>query len=206
MLLSPTSAPLPDQTFPDREVLLQEGLLDRLLHRALKVHAEGLKAFGLLVAAPDEPGYPYCASDVVIFDPTHNRRNHPSVRPAFEAQGSYFRAYEDAGFVADSAEVLAVHRRLEARGLEPVALFHTHRRQPANFSSIDYRLHNPAYAWHLIISLREPRVPVLRAFAVDKSLDDFGIDPSDANEDSQCDYLGPEVAPLRIATAEEAAA
>ena len=47
-------------------------------------------------------------------------------------------------------------QRIERRGLEPVAAFHVHRRQPANFSTIDYRLHNPAFNWHLIISLRNP--------------------------------------------------
>jgi len=92
----------------------------------------------------------------------------PVFRPAFEAQGQYFRSYDDAGFVADPAELLRVHRRLEALGVEAVAPFHVHRRQPANFSLIDFRLHNPAYPWQLIISLRDPRRPVLQSFAVHK--------------------------------------
>jgi hypothetical protein len=108
------------------------------------------------------------------------------MRSAFEAQGEYFRAYDDAGFVADSAELLALYRRLDACDLEAVALFHVHRRQPANFSVIDFRLHNPAYAWHLIISLRNPAHPVLRAFAVRKGLaSDFGISAEDHNEGSE---------------------
>ena len=73
----------------------------------------------------------------LVFDPTRNRRNDPAMRSAFEAQGEYFRAYDDAGFVADAGELLAVHRRLDASGQEAVAAFHVHRRQPANFSLID---------------------------------------------------------------------
>jgi proteasome lid subunit RPN8/RPN11 len=134
----------------------------------------------------------------VFFDPTKNRRNDPRLRPAFEAQGSYFKAYDDAGFVADSRELLQVHQQLERRGLEAVAMFHSHRRQPANFSHIDYRLHNPAYPWHLIAAFRQPERPVLRAFLVDKRDGEFGIDPSDHNEKSERDYTGPEVTPLRV--------
>jgi proteasome lid subunit RPN8/RPN11 len=181
-------------------VVLLGQFLDCFLDRVGTVHAAGRKSFGLLVADPTTPQFPYCATDVVFFDPAKNRRNDPAFRPAFEAQGSYFRSYDDAGFVADPAEVLQVHRHLEGRGLEAVALFHTHRRQPANFSHIDYRLHNPAYPWHLIISLRDARRPVLRAFEVRKDLHDFGIDASDDNEHSECDYPGPEVRPLPILT------
>jgi hypothetical protein len=36
---------------------------------------------------------------------------------------------------------------------------HVHGRPPANFSLIDFRLHIPAYAWHLIISPRDPAHP-----------------------------------------------
>ena len=35
----------------------------------------------------------------------------------------------------------------------------------ANFSTIDYRLHNPAFAWHLIISLRDPGKVVTAAMS-----------------------------------------
>ena len=74
-----------------------------------------------------------------------------------------------------------------------------HRRQPANFSTIDFRLHNPAYAWHLIICLRDPAHPVLAPFAVRKDHDaEFGIDPADSNEGSEQSYTGPEVTALRL--------
>lgn len=183
----------------DHEVRLGEALFDRLLGTTTAAHAAGLKSFGLLVADPSEPGFPFTATDVVFFDPRRNRRNDPAMREAFEAQGEYFRAFDDAGFVADTAELLAAYRRLDAAGLEVVALFHVHRRQPANFSVIDYRLHNPAFPWHLIISLRDPARPVLQPFAVRKDARaEFGISPTDAREGSERTYTGPEVTPLRL--------
>jgi proteasome lid subunit RPN8/RPN11 len=182
-------------------VRLPDPVRHRLLSTASAVHAAGLKSFGLLMAAPEHRDFPFTASDVVFFDPLRNRRNDPAIRAAFEAQGKYFRSYDDAGFVADAVEVLDVFRRVEEAGLEVVAMFHAHRRQPANFSVIDFRLHNPAIPWHLIISLRDPRHPVLRAFAVRKDLKDFGISADDGNEDSEQPYTGPEVTPLELVSA-----
>src|SRR5215472_3069055 len=147
----------------------------RLLRRAGQIHRAGLKSYGLLIAEPDAAGYPFTATDVVFLDSGKNRRNDPDHRAAFRAQGEYFRQFDDAGFVADPAELLAVWRAIEDSGRQVVAPFHSHRRQPANFSLIDYRLHNPAFAWHLIISLRDPRHPVLQPFRVRKELSDFGI-------------------------------
>lgn len=199
----PSSASRPVAT--DRQVLLSGGLLDRFLTQVATVHATGLKSFGLFVADAAAPRFPYCATDVIFFDPTSNRRNDPAIRPAFEAQGSYFRSYDDAGFVADPDEVLAVHRSLEARGLEPVGMFHSHRRQPANFSYIDYRLHNPAFPWHLIVSLRDAHRPMLAAFEVRKNFADFGIDGSDRHEHSERAYPGAEVSAIQIVSAAQAA-
>jgi hypothetical protein len=174
-------------------------LLARLLDTTTAAHAAGLKSFGLLLADPHDPDFPFVATDVAFFDPNRNRRNDPGLRSAFEAQGEYFRAYDDAGFVADSAELLQLYRRLDECNLEAVALFHVHRRQPANFSLIDFRLHNPAYAWHLIISLRDPAHPVLQPFAVRKDpTAEFGISDQDHNEGSEQTYTGPEVTPLRL--------
>jgi proteasome lid subunit RPN8/RPN11 len=192
------AVPAPRST-PRQDVRMSRALLTRLLDTTTAVHAAGLKSFGLLLADPHDPDFPYVATDVAFFDPTRNRRNDPGLRSAFEAQGEYFRSYDDAGFVADSAELLQLYRRLDESGLEAVALFHVHRRQPANFSHIDFRLHNPAYAWHLIISLRDPAHPVLRPFAVRKDLtSEFGISADDRNEGSEQSYTGPEVAPLRL--------
>lgn len=180
-------------------VVLPRSLLDRLVRTTTAAHADGLKSFGLLLADPLAAGYPFTATDVVFFDPRKNRRNDPAFRPAFEAQGQYFRSYDDAGFVADPAELLQVHRRLDELGMEAVAPFHVHRRQPANFSLIDFRLHNPAYPWHLIVSLRDPRRPVLQPFAVRKNATaEVAISAQDRYEGSEAPYSGPEVSPVRL--------
>ena len=179
-------------------VHMSADLYARLLGQAQELNAAGLKAYGLLVGDPRRPGFPYRAVDAVILDPRRNRRNEPANRAAFHAQGSYFRAYEDAGFVADPTELLQAWQRIEQTGLEPVAAFHVHRRQPANFSSIDFRLHNPAFAWHLIISLRDPAAPDVRPFLVRKDFGDLGITEYDDLEGSERSYLGPEVTPLRF--------
>lgn len=179
-------------------VHLSAPLLRRFLDTATRINARGLKSFGLLVADPRDPLFPFVATDVVFFDPSRNRRNEAPFRPAFEGQGSYFRDFDDAGFVADSAEVLEVARRLDDLGLEPVAMFHSHRRQPANFSHIDFRLHNPGYAWHLIVSFASGHQPVVRAFGVTKAHLEFGISAEDGNEGSERSYEGPEVAALAL--------
>jgi len=170
----------------------------RLLRRAGEIHRTGLKAYGLLIAEPGTPGYPFTATGVVFLDSRKNRRNDPGYREAFRAQGNYFRQFDDAGFVADPAELLAVYRAIEDCGAQIVAPFHSHRRQPANFSLIDYRLHNPAFAWHLIISLRDPAHPVLQPFRVHKDLADLSISDQDSCQGSELAYQGPEVAPLAL--------
>ena len=179
-------------------VVMPARLCHRLLRRAQAMHAAGLKGFGLLIGDPAAPGHPFRPIDVVVFDPLRNRRNEPDNRAAFHAQGTYFRQFEDAGFVADSGDLLSVWRMIEASGLEAIAPFHVHRRQPANFSVIDYRLHNPAFAWHLIISLSDPARPAVQPFRVCKEATEFGIDERDDREASEQTYHGPEVAQLDL--------
>src|SRR3712207_1842176 len=100
---APPSTLVPTQrSAVGREVRFTDDLMARLLDPPTAIHAAGLKSFGLLLADPREPGFPFVATDVAFFDPTKNRRNDPAMRPAFEAQGSYFRSYDDAGFVADA--------------------------------------------------------------------------------------------------------
>jgi proteasome lid subunit RPN8/RPN11 len=190
----------------DREttVHIDERLLAEIITAATSVHRAGLKSYGLLLADPQDGRYPFTAEDVIFFDPGRNRRNDPDVRAAFEAQGEYFRTYEDAGFVADSAELLQVHRKIDESGLEVVAAFHSHRRQPANFSTIDFRLHNPAYPWHLVVSFQDPRQTVLAAFRVRKDLGEFGISAEDDNERSETSYAGSGVSPLQIVPGHDA--
>jgi proteasome lid subunit RPN8/RPN11 len=170
----------------------------RFLDQAIQVHAAGLKSYGLLVAEPDVPGYPFGATEVVFLDSRRNQRNQPGHRAAFEAQGEYFRRHDDAGFVADPTDLLAAYRRIEDSGRDIVAIFHSHRPQPANFSWIDYWLHNPAFAWHLIVSFHAGPIPQLQPFRVDKDGLEVGIGAHDDREGSELAYPGPEVAPLSL--------
>jgi hypothetical protein len=180
------------------DVVLPASLCQRLLRQAAQIHRAGLKSYGLLTAEPGAAGYPFTATGVVFLDARKNRRNDPGHRAAFRAQGEYFRQFDDAGFVADPSELLAVFRAIDDSGAQVVAPFHSHRRQPANFSLIDYRLHNPAFAWHLIISLRDPLRPVVQPFRVRKELSDFGITDHDDGQGSELAYQGPEVQPLAL--------
>jgi len=179
-------------------VTMPSKLCQSMLRRADELHNRGLKAFGVLTGHPSDHATPYSAVDAVFFDASNNRRNDPHYRSAFRAQGNYFREYEDAGFVADPRELLQVWRTVERAGQEVIAPFHIHRRQPANFSMIDYRLHNPAFAWHLIVSLSEPGRPVLQPFSVKKSDSEFGINADDDLEHSEQSYDGPEVRPMTL--------
>jgi proteasome lid subunit RPN8/RPN11 len=182
---------------PGEVVDMPAALCEKLLGEAQRNHDAGLKSYGLLVAEPSVAGHPFHPTDVVFLDSRRNRRNDPAHRSAFHAQGEYFRRYDDAGFVADSADLLAAYRRIDDAGQEPIAMFHTHRRQPANFSLIDYRLHNPSYPWHLIISYRTGR-PQLKPFRVDKATVDFGISDGDDLQGSERSYCGPEVRSLNL--------
>jgi proteasome lid subunit RPN8/RPN11 len=190
----------PPAMSPDPVVLPDEVCL-ALLRTAGEIHRAGLKSFGLFVADPTLPGYPYRPTGVVFLDPYRNRRNDPLHRGAFRAQGEYFRQYDDAGFVADPADLLRVYREIDDAGLEIVGMFHSHRRQPPNFSVIDYRLHNPAFPWHLILSYHRGDLPQLRPFGIHKTEFDLGISEHDHGQDSQCSYRGPEVRPLGLVVA-----
>jgi proteasome lid subunit RPN8/RPN11 len=170
----------------------------RFLREAKRVHDIGLKSYGLLVAEPDAPGSPFRTTDVIFLDSRRNRRNESGNRAAFEAQGDYFRRYDDAGFVADPADLLSAHRRIEESGREIVAIFHSHRRQPPNFSWIDFRLHNPAFRWHLIISFHSGRYPRLQPFRVDKDGIEPDVSEHDNREGSELAYPGREVVPLSL--------
>src|SRR5438034_3153079 len=93
----------------------------RFLRGCRRLDQSGLKSFGVFVGDLEEGEGAFTPTDVIFLDPTRNRRNDPEHRSAFEAQGQYFRRYDDAGWVADPAETLAVFRRVEASGLQIVA-------------------------------------------------------------------------------------
>ena len=76
-------------------VIMPAALCLRLLVRAEEIHRVGLKSYGLLIAEPGTPGYPFTATGVVFLDSRKNRRNDPGYRAAFRAQGDYFRQFDD---------------------------------------------------------------------------------------------------------------
>jgi len=180
----------------DQPVIMPARLCLHFLRQASAIHAHGFKSYGVFTA--EAGGSIFRPVDVWFFDPKQNRRNIPHNRAAFEAQGTYFRAHDDAGFVVDGKELLNVERAVGEVGQTIVAPFHSHRRQPPNFSDIDYYLHNPFFSWHLVVCLRNPATPTIQPFLVDKSFDDFGIDASDRREGSERPYQGDNVRPLDL--------
>jgi proteasome lid subunit RPN8/RPN11 len=120
------------------------------------------KSFGYLVSEVGD-SHP---TDFILFHDNH--RNEEDWKPRFESYGEYFTIHSDAGFVASPEESLRIQRLLWERGQCEVGVFHSHQRHPANFSQIDYDLHIERFArlWHLIISMRNPQLPQIRAFDV----------------------------------------
>jgi proteasome lid subunit RPN8/RPN11 len=180
------------------ELSMPAAVFLRFLQQAQRFQNWGVKSYGLFTAEPATPATPFRATDVVFLDGRRNRRNDPANRAEFEAQGTYFRRHHDAGFVADSTDLLTAYRQIEAAGREIVGIFHSHRRQSANFSWIDFRLHNPAFAWHLILSYGDSPAPRVQPFRVDKNGTETGISRDDDREGSELAYPGPEVTPLNL--------
>ena len=148
---------------PPDTVLIPTGLQTRLVHAVAERFPQ--KAFGYLVS---DCGF--CEpTDFVLFD--GNVRNDRAWKPRFEAYGRYFVENADAGFVATAEESWRIQQELVRRDLFEVAIFHSHQRHAANFSRIDYELHLRWFEslWHLIISMRNPRYPRLRAFSVSRT-------------------------------------
>lgn len=180
-------------------VLFRAALFTTFMRRVLAIHAAGLKSYGVFLANPQLGDDEECPTEAHFFDPRNNLRNGEGHRAAFEAQGAYFRRHHDAGFVVDSRELVELQNKTSRTRQLTVAPFHSHRRQPANFSIIDYRLHNPLFGWHLVISMADPRHPRLQPFAIEKPLDAFGISAEDVVEgEGEATYQGPEVRPIHL--------
>ena len=143
-------------------VFISSDLRTRLLAAVLG-HARE-KSFGYLISDRGD----YEPTDFIMFE--DNIRNDQRWLPRFEAYGEYFVRHPDAGFVATPQESWQVQRRLLASGSTEVALFHTHHRHPGSLSRIDYDMHVSRFdsLWHLIISLRNPELPQLRAYRVSR--------------------------------------
>lgn len=146
--------------FREPPIALTTSLYERLVTEITRKLPQ--KSFGYLVS---DIG-PRMPTDFVSFQ--ENVRNDQPWRSRFESHGRYFVDHDDAGFVATPEESWRVQREIWARGLEEVAVFHSHQRHPANFSSIDYEMHRERFKtlWHLIVSMRNPNLPQLRAFAI----------------------------------------
>ena len=140
-------------------VYLPSLLRRRLVEAVVARHPR--KSFGLLIADRSL----WRPMNFILFE--QNIRNGGEWRGEFEAYGRYFTDHDDAGFVADPGEALRVQQSLIRSGMFEAAVFHSHRRHPANFSEIDYDMHRSRFdgLWHLIISMRNPLLPQLRAFA-----------------------------------------
>lgn len=142
-------------------IAMSPQLHDRVV--AMVRHRFPVKSFGYFLTDLDR----WRPTDVLLFEGA-NLRNDRDWQPEFHAYGDYFVEHDDAGFVATPEESWQRQKEIWARGLEEVGVFHTHQRHPANFSLIDYEMHvgRLGSLWHMIISLRNPEQPQLRAFDV----------------------------------------
>jgi proteasome lid subunit RPN8/RPN11 len=141
-------------------VVFETGVRERLLSAIAERFPR--KSFGYLLS--DHHSHP--VADFIVFE--DNLRNEPAWKDRFEELGQYFVDHDDAGFVASPEEAWRAQKHIWAQGLCEVGVFHSHRRHPGNFSRIDRDLHLQRFAalWHLIVSMRNPYLPQLRAFAV----------------------------------------
>jgi formylglycine-generating enzyme required for sulfatase activity/proteasome lid subunit RPN8/RPN11 len=147
-------------TSQDNAIVLSPVLRERLLTTIRQRYPQ--KSFGYLLSDVDA-----CTpTDFILFNT--NIRNSETWKTTFESYGQYFVEHEDAGFVATPEESWQVQNEIWQRGMVEVGVFHSHLRHPANFSGIDFDLHTQRFdnLWHLIISMRNPHLPQLRAFAV----------------------------------------
>lgn len=135
--------------------------------RLIKTIRERLpqKSFGYLLSA----GNPRTAEDFLLFE--GNLRNDDEWQGRFHAYGQYFVDHDDAGFVATPEETWRLQKEIWRRGLVEVGVFHSHLRHPGNFSQIDYEMHLARFhnLWHLIVSMRNPELPQVRAFAASRA-------------------------------------
>jgi sulfatase modifying factor 1 len=142
-------------------VVISYALYDRLVSTACELHPRKVFGYLLSCSSPNEP------SDFILFE--ENIRNSNLWQPEFHSYGDYFVNHDDAGFVATPEESWQVQKEIWSRGLYEVAVLHSHQRHPANFSRIDWDMHRQRFSglWHLIISVRNPQMPQVRAFAVE---------------------------------------
>ncbi len=69
-------------------------------------------------------------------------------------------------FMMEPREQFAVMKELRAKGLELLAIYHSHPESPARPSTEDIRLALTPNVSHVIVSLMEPDKPVLKSFRI----------------------------------------
>jgi hypothetical protein len=136
----------------------------------------------LLIGDPVHFGFPYP-------HPQSAHRNRAT--GSLPTQGSYFRSREGAGFVVVRIDLLREWKLIQRRGLEPGRRLQRPRAVTRNCSTIDCRLHDAAFAWHRIISLRSATAPRCPTFLVRKGFCDLGIDETDDPRAANCPELSP---------------
>jgi proteasome lid subunit RPN8/RPN11 len=150
-------------TVQEEPIVLPQELAERLVTTVQARFPE--KSFGYLLSDSDAR-HPV---DFVLFQ--DNIRNDDEWQGRFHSYGRYFVEHDDAGFVATPEESWRIQKEIWERGMVEVGVFHSHQRHPANFSEIDFDLHLSRFdtLWHLILSLRNPDIPQLRAFSVSRA-------------------------------------
>lgn len=71
-------------------------------------------------------------------------------------------------FMMDPKEQFAVVKDLRAKGLEMLAIYHSHPETPARPSEEDIHLALTPGVSHVIISLADPQQPVVKSFKIDQ--------------------------------------
>ena len=66
----------------------------------------------------------------------------------------------------DAKELFLTYREIEDKKWDLVAIYHSHTHSPAYPSTTDVRLATWPDSYYLIVSLRDPPRPVLRAFRI----------------------------------------
>lgn len=69
-------------------------------------------------------------------------------------------------FCFDPREQFQAVKAARAKGLDLIAVYHSHPATPARLSAEDLRLANDPRVYYLIVSLQNPEEPVVRAFTV----------------------------------------
>jgi proteasome lid subunit RPN8/RPN11 len=69
-------------------------------------------------------------------------------------------------FMMDPREQFAVMKELRAKGLEMLAIYHSHPESPARPSTEDIRMALTPNVSHVIVSLMEPDNPVIKSFRI----------------------------------------